>query len=105
MRRVHLRGPECGVPDGFAIGKQIVRAAHTGGLSISDGGVHVAEHKPLRISDVARMVGRSPSSLRELERDGVIPAAQRDRAGQRRYSSKDALVITEALVTTGNSKT
>lgn len=54
--------------------------------------------RPLRISDVARLVGRSPSYIRQLEREGVIQPAQRDRAGQRRFSEREAAVITAVLV-------
>lgn len=56
------------------------------------------EPRPMRISDIARMVGRSPSSLRDLERKGVIPEAIRDRSGQRRYAQRDVGVISAALL-------
>jgi DNA-binding transcriptional MerR regulator len=60
--------------------------------------------KPLRTADVARLVGRSASSLRQLERLGVIPIAARDRANQRRFSQRDVAIITEALLTPARSK-
>lgn len=43
----------------------------------------------LTIGEAAAQLGRSPITLRRLERAGLVPAAFRDRAGRRCYTPED----------------
>lgn len=58
----------------------------------------------LKISDVAKLVGRHPQTLRDYEERGVIPTAKRDPiAGWRVYSRQDVEAIQRILA--GEKKT
>ena len=51
----------------------------------------------MRIKGTARVLGVSADWLRELERKGKIPIANRDINGHRRYSEKDITQLREIL--------
>jgi DNA-binding transcriptional MerR regulator len=65
----------------------------------------MSEPKPLRTSDVAKIIGRSPSYIRQLEREGAIGPFPRDRANQRRFSERDVERISEAILAPSTIKT
>jgi len=46
----------------------------------------------MRIAEAARQLGISPTTLKRLERQGLIQG-QRDRNGQRRYTARDIEAI------------
>ena len=46
----------------------------------------------MRIAEAARQLGISPTTLKRLERQGLIQG-QRDRNGQRRYTDSDIATI------------
>jgi len=46
----------------------------------------------MRIAEAARQLGISPTTLKRLERQGLIQG-QRDRNGQRRYTDSDIQAI------------
>lgn len=51
----------------------------------------------LKAGAVARVFGRSPNWLRDLERRGIIPPAPRDFVGYRQYTAQDVEVIRSIL--------
>ena len=52
----------------------------------------------LRVSEVARLLGKCPDTLRRAERRGLIPPAQRDgSSGWRTYTSADVDLIRKAF--------
>ncbi len=46
-----------------------------------------------RCGEVAKLFGRTPNWLRDLEKRGIIPPAPRDFAGYRQYSLEDIETI------------
>jgi len=54
--------------------------------------------KTLRVSEVARELGRSERWLREAERKGKIPTARRDLNGWRVYTEDDLERLKALLV-------
>jgi len=50
-----------------------------------------------RINTVAGLLGKSPATIRFYERQGRIPRATRNQAGQRVYSLVDLLRIAQLL--------
>jgi hypothetical protein len=59
-----------------------------------------AEKKLYTISEAALALGRSPQTVRRLEKRGVLPPAVRQH-GQRRYSPSDIASLREAAEVTG----
>ncbi len=51
----------------------------------------------MRVVDVARELGFSGDWIRRAEKQGLIPPAQRDLNGHRRYSSEDVKRLRELL--------
>ncbi len=49
------------------------------------------------INDAARILGRAPNTLRNLERQGRIPRARRDSAGRRYYTVPDLELLKRIL--------
>ena len=52
----------------------------------------------LRIGTVAERIGVSPSTIRNLEREGRIPAAERTVSGYRLFRSSDLPAIESAIM-------
>ena len=51
----------------------------------------------MRTGEVARLVSRHPSTIRDYERKGIIRKARRDPAGWRTYSEADVEEIRKIL--------
>lgn len=63
---------------------------------------HGSRNSGLRTIDVARQIGCSVQQVRNLERDGVLPPAQRSPSGYRRYSEAHVLCgVAYRRLTTG----
>lgn len=58
----------------------------------------------MRITELAKELGVSSDWLRRLERAGLIPKAQRDVNGHRRYCPADAARLREVLFGSGHSE-
>ena len=52
----------------------------------------------MRMSELAKRIGRHPDTIRAYEKKGVIPEAKRDIAGQRIYTEQDLAEIRAILL-------
>ena len=59
--------------------------------------------KQMRVSEVARLLGRSERWVRESEAKGKIPKARRDFNNWRVYTSEDIEVIEKLIIPIKNS--